>query len=81
MRKNMRLVKMKRVNHIRIAQRVKKKQIIVVRPPRPRRNNRMLRRARTNRPRQLRLDAIPSVRIAHLRLIQNLEENPLRIVT
>src|ERR1700735_1763754 len=79
MRENMRRIKMKAVNHIRIAQWFEKNQLIVIGPARPARDHRVPRSAFANGRSQFRLHSIPAVSIGKLRLVQNFTETSLRI--
>jgi len=66
---DVRLVEMKVVNHVGIAQGLDENQVIIVRPARPGGDDGVLRSGFANRRSQLRLHAIPAVRIGKFRFV------------
>ena len=79
MREDVRLVEMERVDDVRIAQWLEKHEIVVIRPVRARRDDRLPRRAFADCRRELCLDAVPAITILAAGLVENLEENAVRI--
>src|ERR1700728_4521431 len=73
------LIKVEGVNHVSVAQRLEKDQLIIARPAGSGCNQSMLRSAFANRRRQLGLNCVPAIAVRKLRLGQNLKENSLFI--
>src|ERR1700722_3966760 len=79
MRKNMRLVKMKNVDHIWIAKRLEENHVVVIVPARSGGDDRVRGRSLADRRGYLRLHSIPAVGVTHFRLVQNLKEHAILI--
>ena len=78
--KNVRIVIVEDIDHVGIAERLKKKHVFVVIPIRTRRDDGVLRSVLPDRRGQLRFHAIPAVTIMKLRLVENLEKNAVGII-
>ena len=80
MSENVRLVKVKDVDHVGIAQRLEKEQVVVVIPTCARSKNSICWCCLPDRRRQLGPHTVPTVRVVHLRLVEDFEEHALRVV-
>ena len=79
MRKHVRIVEVKVINNVGVAQRVDEEQFVVGGPVSPRNDDGLRRRAFANGHCEFRLHTLPAVAILEFRLIQYLQEHQVRI--
>src|ERR1700680_172601 len=79
MRKDMRLVEMEYVDDGGIGERLEKNQIVIIVPARAGGDDAVCGRASPNGRGELGLHSVPAVGVAHLRLVENFEEDAIRV--
>ncbi len=78
-REDVRLVEVKRVDDVRVAQRLEENQVVIVGPVRAGGDDGVLRGAFANGGGELGLDAVPAIAVAALGLVEDFEEDPVGI--
>ena len=79
MREDVRLVEVKCVDHVGVAQRLEEDEIVVIGPVRARGDDGVVRRAFADCGRELGLDAVPAIAVIAAGLVENFEEDAIGV--